>query len=217
MRQNSEDQDRRNIKMVHPNLPHRRPSGVQRKRKISGTMKAGFFLIVAWTMIGINFLFYENLPNYSLIITGILGMVSIFIFLIIFFEGDSEYREAQAQKWKEENQKADEEQNREHRRLMNIAGAEDTWSCDDILIRLRELQRYQKRYYPFRTQFQKAAQDSENPEAALAGFLHGFAPADPRADELSDTIFRLERIAKRRNCHDDNAASPDTIIGFERD
>ena len=180
-------------------------------------MKAGFFLIVAWTMIGINFLFYENLPNYSLIITGILGMVSIFIFLIIFFEGDSEYREAQAQKWKEENQKADEEQNREHRRLMNIAGAEDTWSCDDILIRLRELQRYQKRYYPFRTQFQKAAQDSENPEAALAGFLHGFAPADPRADELSDTIFKLERIAKRRNCHDDNAASPDTIIGFERD
>jgi len=138
-------------------------------------------------------------------------------FVYILLNGDSEYRAAQAQRLKEENQKADEEQNREHRRLMNIAGAEDTWSCDDILIRLRELQRYQKRYYPFRTQFQKAAQDSENPEAALAGFLHGFAPADPRADELSDTIFRLERIAKRRNCHDDNAASPDTIIGFERD
>jgi hypothetical protein len=91
----------------------------------------------------------------------------------------------------------------EYDRLVNIEGAEDEelWSCDDILLRIHQLKRLQNRH-----------QNTENPLEVIRSQI---LVSSNQRNEIEDTIFKLERIAVRRNCHDETP--PEIIIGYERE
>jgi hypothetical protein len=89
-------------------------------------------------------------------------------------------------------QKDTQEKVKRHDQLVNIAEAEELWSCDEIMLRLNHLK-----------------------ESLIWSVAGGFLPNRNVHKELVDTIFILERIARRRNCIEDTP--PETIIGYERE